>query len=502
MNRLSFQSFLPGSAGLLYDALLVGTPEGAVAGPHLWAGSSPGGVLQGYGLRSSGAPVSDGAARGIGGTGTPLLRDMDLADGQMTGTAGGALLSVTGMAGQLRLHPVAASGALSAGQAVTDTRGQPLGVSEVELFRIGGQTYMVAASAAREGLALYRMSDGLAQAQLLQEVEDAPKTTLSGVSDLLSLDLGGTRFVVSASASEDGLSVHAVTQNSLELRDSLGARDGLWVNGLEDIALLEAGGQSFVIAGSALSGTLAAVRINPMGVLFVEDILHDTLETRFGGVQALDTFQAAGRSFILAGGNDGGLALVELLPGGRLFHHQSLAQDTGWDIGHLQALDTAVTGDSLQVFASGSTVPGVARLTLSLQDLGAPQTGTGGHDRLTGGAGDDLLSGLWGNDTLLGGAGDDLIFAGPGADVMTGGAGEDIFVVTADGQTDRITDFQFGQDRIDLSDWGRIYDHRDLSFERADWGGRILWRGQQIDVQRDGGGAIPIDMWSQDDFRF
>lgn len=168
----------------------------------------------------------------------------------------------------------------------------------------------------------------------------------------------------------------------------------------------------------------------------------------------------------------------------------------------MQALETAVTGDTLQVFASGSTGPGVARLTLSLQDLGAARTGTGGNDRLTGGAGDDLISGLWGDDTLLGDMGDDLIFAGPGADVMTGGAGEDVFVVAADGQVDRITDFQFGQDQIDLGDWGRLYDYRDLTFERTDWGGRILWRGQQIDVQREGGGAILAEMWSQDDSRF
>lgn len=502
MNRLSFQSFLPGSNRLLYDHLLVGTPDGMSGVPHLWAGSSPGDVLQGYALRSIDPPLPDGTERSVGGGETVLLRDMDLADAQMMSTASGALLSVTDMTGQIRLHPVATGGALSGGRAVTDGRGQALAASEVELFRMDSQTYMVTSSATREGLALYRMADGLTQAHLLQEVQDTPKTTLSGVSDLLSLELGSTCFVVSASASEDGLSVHAVTGDRLELRDSLGAKDGLWVNGLEDIKLLEAGGQTFIIAGSARSGTLSAVRINPMGVLFVEDILHDTLETRFGGVQALDTFQAAGRSFVLAGGNDGGLALVELLPGGRLFHHQSLAQDTAWDIGHVQALETAVTGDTLQVFASGNTGPGVARLTLSLQDLGAARTGTGGNDQLTGGTGDDLISGLWGDDTLLGGTGDDLIFAGHGTDVMTGGAGEDIFVVAADGQVDRITDFQFGQDRIDLGDWGRLYDYRDLTFERTEWGGRILWRGQQIDVQRDGGGAILDEMWSQDDFWF
>lgn len=83
--------------------------------------------------------------------------------------------------------------------------------------------------------------------------------------------------------------------------------------------------------------------------------------------------------------------------------------------------------------------------------------GGGGADTLHGGQGDDTLFGGAGADVIHGGPGDDVIFGGAGADVLTGGAGRDLFAFEAVGhigrgaQSDRITDFTPGEDRIDLS---------------------------------------------------
>ncbi|MFN3525073.1 MAG: calcium-binding protein [Paracoccus sp. (in: a-proteobacteria)] len=85
--------------------------------------------------------------------------------------------------------------------------------------------------------------------------------------------------------------------------------------------------------------------------------------------------------------------------------------------------------------------------------------GRQGNDWLEGNQGDDLIDGGLGNDTLLGGLGNDTLVGGPGLDRLTGGPGADIFVfraldhTSADaGRADFITDFQQGQDRIDLRD--------------------------------------------------
>ncbi len=69
------------------------------------------------------------------------------------------------------------------------------------------------------------------------------------------------------------------------------------------------------------------------------------------------------------------------------------------------------------------------------------------------------------NDTIQGGLGDDLIYGGKGSDTMWGGGGEDLFAWKAadmDGSTDKIMDFQMGQDKLYfqdlLSDGGGLAD--------------------------------------------
>jgi uncharacterized protein len=55
-------------------------------------------------------------------------------------------------------------------------------------------------------------------------------------------------------------------------------------------------------------------------------------------------------------------------------------------------------------------------------------------------------------DTLTGSAGDDRITGGEGADILTGGAGADTFAYRSLRDAgDRITDFQPGTDRLDLT---------------------------------------------------
>ncbi len=89
-------------------------------------------------------------------------------------------------------------------------------------------------------------------------------------------------------------------------------------------------------------------------------------------------------------------------------------------------------------------------------------SGEVGSDILYGDAGDDGLYGATGSDSLFGGAGDDVLNAGEDDDSLDGGSGDDrllggegadrfVFQSLAAGETDRILDFQPGQDVIDLS---------------------------------------------------
>ncbi|MEB3355309.1 MAG: ExeM/NucH family extracellular endonuclease [Synechococcales bacterium] len=75
-----------------------------------------------------------------------------------------------------------------------------------------------------------------------------------------------------------------------------------------------------------------------------------------------------------------------------------------------------------------------------------------GIDDLLGGGGNDILLGGDRNDDLFGGDGNDILIGGGSRDDLTGGAGQDqyVFLSRNDG-TDRIADFELGQDQIVLT---------------------------------------------------
>lgn len=85
--------------------------------------------------------------------------------------------------------------------------------------------------------------------------------------------------------------------------------------------------------------------------------------------------------------------------------------------------------------------------------------GEAGSDKLLGGLGADRLDGGASRDFVFGGKGADVLIGGAGGDFLTGGDGRDRFVfATGDGR-DLISDFEVGEDRIDLS--GTTYDSFD-----------------------------------------
>jgi Ca2+-binding RTX toxin-like protein len=99
-------------------------------------------------------------------------------------------------------------------------------------------------------------------------------------------------------------------------------------------------------------------------------------------------------------------------------------------------------------------------LGVNLENLyleGTANIGGSGNDSdniLVGNSGWNSLFGGAGNDTIDGGAGDDVISGGSGHDILTGGTGADKFVFDAaltSGNSDHITDFQVGVDKIVLS---------------------------------------------------
>ncbi len=328
------------------------------------------------------------------------------------------------------------------------------------------------------------------------------KANLADVSDIVTVTPGAVSYVIAASVSEGGLTSLAVgADGAPQFVDAIGAKEGLFLSGLDELMAVTAGGLSYVVAGGVNSGSLALVRVNPLGVMYVTDLVSDTLGTRFAHLGDLAGFSINGRGFVLAGGTDDGLSLFEITPDGTLLHLQSIANQTGWTLTDTAALTAVSLTGEVQVFAAGST-PGLMQFSIPTGGIAAPLTGTSAANTINGGAYDDLIWGMAGNDTLRGYGGDDILSGGAGADVLTGGAGRDVFYIDASTGEDRITDFQDGQDRIALHGWGNIHDVSALTLAPLGNGARISYGDHSLLIVNAAGTSLGTGQLTNDDFLF
>ena len=412
------------------------------------------------------------------------------------------LMGFDRMTARVTLQQVDASAGLATSSFLRLADGGAVKAAQMNHFDMDGATWLVGVDADRDGISLYRLGQ-TATATRTDEVRDTAKSHVSHVSDIVTVNVGRTHYIVAASAHENGMTSYSVgADGSLQMVDSIGTQDGLWSTGLADLTAVEVGGETYMIGVGAQSGTLAAVRINPVGVFFVADVEIDDRNSRFEGVSAVDTFTARGRDFVIVGGTDGGISMFELMPGGTFFHHTNAVQTIDWNIGCITEITAHASGDEVKVFLAGAGDGGLAELSMSLADLGTRWAGTRGNDAYSGTAGHDMISGGSGDDRLSGGVGDDVLHAGTGEDRLAGGAGADVFIFTADGGTDRIEDFELGIDRIDLSDWGMIHDISALTISSHNIGARIQFQDEEIRVISEDGEPIKAHEFTQDDFIF
>jgi Ca2+-binding RTX toxin-like protein len=126
-------------------------------------------------------------------------------------------------------------------------------------------------------------------------------------------------------------------------------------------------------------------------------------------------------------------------------------------------------------------------------------SGGAGQDVLTGSTNYDHFDGGDGSDILNGGGGNDYLHGGKGNDRLTGGDGRDVFSALSHDGKDAVTDFQFGQDAIDLSLVEEVQAFGDLELIQRDSGvevnygsGSILLRGHTVEEVQQHPDAIWI----------
>lgn len=225
------------------------------------------------------------------------------------------------------------------------------------------------------------------------------------------------------------------------------------------------------------------------GMWLTNDVDGDGIEeTYLAGIVTLDV------QFV------GDLHAVGFEPIGDIYAELAAAIDAGGKSADDFARMTLVSGQTI-----GSSLTTVEGTSLHEDLIGGVNAdtlnGAGGDDDLIGAEGADVLDGGDGRDTLDGGSGDDSLTDGAGVDQLTGGSGADIFVMTLDGNSDIIRDFELGVDKIDVSLWGANA-IGDLAFTDHASGRVIIRFGAEAIVVDDGARGLASTDFDANQFIF
>ena len=312
-------------------------------------------------------------------------------------------------------------------------------------------------------------------------IDDDASTYLADVSASTSFRIGAAEYLITASQAEDGLTVTEIAgSGSLAAAGSLGVAEGLPINTPTDLDVVQRLGETLAVVGASGTSSLSTLRIDGTGELWLSDHVLDNAVTRIQGVASISATTIGDFAFTAAGGTDSGVSLFTILPGGRLVHIDSVADDSATTLYRVSSVTMTLTAGTLELLVSSALEPGLTRISYDVSALGAVLIG--GGSSLFGTALDDQLIGSDTSDALDGGAGEDIIFDGQGADSMTGGSGADLFIFAQDSVADAILDFERGVDRLDLSGFDFLHDVSQLTVTPTADGATITFAEEVIQI--------------------
>ena len=335
---------------------------------------------------------------------------------------------------------------------------------------------VVLADSTGNGLATFQVArDGTMVEQNQLATQQAAFT--DQISALSVVTRGSDSFLLAASASNHSITAYAVSSNgTLSPASTLGAQQFLPIATPQDMATVSFQGQSYVVLASAGTGSLTVLTLDSSGILSPVDQVTDSLNTRFQGAQILETFTHQGDAYVIAAGQDNGLSLFRFLDDGQLVHLDTIADQLNMPISSITDIYVDIIGGDVQLFTVSGSEAGIGHFTLSLSTTASAQA--------------DVLFAQNAGQALNGGGGDDLLRDGAGMDQLTGGTGADTFMLVGDGATDRITDFEMGQDRLDLSHWSGFTHVQQLTVTSTATGAILSFSNEQLVVESADGRSL------------
>ena len=451
--------------------------------PVLYSANGPDGRVSVFSLSGGSAQLIDTADISPAPYAEPaFLEEIDLAGQQVMVVLGRNETA-------LQSFDLGAGGTLTGTGTFTAQGGFDNAIVSLTSLSVSGKEMVYAGYWGWSGVTIYEVGTG---GQLVEINRLGTATSIQG-ADLVAIhavQLGGTDFLLTVSAFENKVTSYRIGPDGmLSETDAIGAADGLGMTTPSALVPVTLDGQQYVVVTGKGNSSLSVLRLDGAGKFTATDNVTDDRNTRFADIEVLEAVTVEGRVFLVAGGSEGGLVLLELLPGGRLLHLAEIADDAAMSLGSISALALTYQNGTIDVFASsmGDGEDGITHLQIDVSVIAARTAGSDLAEVLTGGIGDDLIDGAGGDDTLIGNNGDDILIDGAGQDVLTGGNGADTFVFAPDGQLDTITDFQVGIDRLDMSALGWLRNLDQLTVQTTALGADIVFGDETIRVLTAGG---------------
>lgn len=304
-------------------------------------------------------------------------------------------------------------------------------------------------------------------------VDDAPVL----LRDLAMVEAGGQQWLIaSASGAETVASFRIDANGELDQVDRVGTETGLGLHLPEVVIDATVGSSTMVLVGSSGSNSITVLRVTNLGHLVPTDHVGDNLSTRFADLSAMSTLEVDGTMLVFAGGSDGGISIFQLLPTGRLILLQTLTDTVETSLQGVSSIVASLDGDVIRVFVASQQEAGISSFEIRRQDLGLTY----------------VVSEPGGE--ALGGAGDDRLVANAMEATLTGGAGEDQFVFEASyediGSLGTITDFEAGLDMISFPGLVLLRNISQLSINPYATGAVITYGDVTLDVLSADGSSL------------
>lgn len=308
--------------------------------------------------------------------------------------------------------------------------------------------------------------------------------------------IGGQTHLLSARRTADGnevlsLTTYNASTQSLNETATLDQTTGFAVAHVSALSFAQVGGKSFAVIAAAGSSSLTVVEIGADGSLALRDHVLDSRDIRIGGAAALDTLMVGDRAFVVAGGADDGVTLLEVMPDGQLLARATLEDGLNSGLNNVSALQLVQQGNKLLIMVGGQSERGVTVLEWDLGQIGVTLS-DGENGALVTGSGDDVVMGTRDSQFISGGAGNDVLIASANNQRLNGGAGADVFLVRQGVQTVTVNAFERGIDRFDPSGWPGLMDMSHITLTPRTGGVTLNFFGRTAHILSADGNALTL----------